>query len=245
MTALYRASGSAPAVIDRTSLKRLLVAYPGLRELEGPLGRRLATECTFFRVPDRAILFEEEDFCTAYPLIVSGSARVVRAGVTGREIVLYHVGAGEHCLLSALGLLAGWQHSARAVAEGRTSGAVIPGHLFRDVMRSDARFSTDVFAAAACRVDVLVRLIEQISILNIDQRLALLILSRGREIHATHQDLADELGCARENVSRALGRFHRKGIVVLGRGRVEVLDEAPLRSIAAAGRLISEARTTP
>jgi len=186
-----------------------------------------------FRANDRDTLFDEAAFCTAYPLIVSGSARVIKAGTTGREIILYHVGAGEHCLLSALGLLAGSRHPARAIAEGWTSGVVVPADLFRDLVQSGGEFRNQVYAAAARRVGLLIRLIEQISILSIDQRLALLILSRGSEIRATHQDLADEIGCARENVSRALGRFHRSGIVGLGRRRITVLDTAPLISIAA------------
>jgi CRP/FNR family transcriptional regulator len=110
---------------------------------------------------------------------------------------------------------------------------VIPADLFRALMQSADRFSADVFRALARRIDVLVGLIEQISVLSIDQRLAALLLTRGREIRATHQELADELGCARENLSRALGRFRRSGLVQLSRSRVVVLDAAALTSIAA------------
>lgn len=228
--------GRADNVLDPSRVKPLLAAYPGLGELAPDVAVRLQSECASFRAADRDVLLEEEDFCTAYPLIVAGSARVVKCGVSGREIVLYHVRAGEYCLLSAVGLLAGTRHPARAIAEGKTSGVVVPADLFRDLMRSPGRFSAEVFSAVARRIDVLVGLIEQISILHVDQRLAVLLLSRGHEIRATHQDLADEIGCARENVSRALGHFRRHGFVRLGRGRVTVLQTGPLTSIAAAER---------
>ena len=46
----------------------------------------------------------------------------------------------------------------------------------------------------------------------------------GQAIATTHQDLASELGTAREVVSRELKRFEDTGWVRLGRGHIEVLD---------------------
>ncbi|HJQ97842.1 MAG TPA: Crp/Fnr family transcriptional regulator [Candidatus Polarisedimenticolaceae bacterium] len=235
-------------MIDGRRLARILEAYPSLRETSREIQERIAAEGTFFEAADRDVLFQERDFCTGFPMIVAGSARVVRWGSKGREIVLYHVGAGEFCLLSTVGILAESRHAACAVAEGRTAGAVLSPALFRELARSTGSFATDLFGSVARRVDLLVGLIEQISILSIDQRLALLILSRGPDVRATHQSLADEIGCARENVSRALGRFHREGIVSLGRGRVRILDPRPLTAIAATDdppRIRAASRSAP
>jgi len=44
----------------------------------------------------------------------------------------------------------------------------------------------------------------------------------------THQALADELGTAREVVSRILEGFETRGAVRLRRGRVEVIDRSRL-----------------
>jgi CRP/FNR family transcriptional regulator len=51
-------------------------------------------------------------------------------------------------------------------------------------------------------------------------------------VHATHQQLADELGSVREMVSRLLKGFAEQGLVRLGREQVEVLDAAGLRKLA-------------
>ena len=220
-------------MIDRRRLERVLTNYPALRAMSHEIRARVEAEGTYFEAADRDVLLQERDFCTMFPMIVSGSARVVRSGSSGREIILYHVVAGEFCLLSTVGLLAGSRHPACAVAEGRTTGAVLPPALFRDLARSTESFAAAIFGSVARRIDLLVRLIEQISMLSIDQRLALLILSRGPDVRATHQTIADEIGCARENVSRALGRLHRKGIVSLARGRVRILNARPLTAIAA------------
>jgi CRP/FNR family transcriptional regulator len=47
--------------------------------------------------------------------------------------------------------------------------------------------------------------------------------------------LADELSTVREIVTRLLRRFERQGWVRLGRERIELLDAAALRAVAAAG----------
>ncbi len=221
-------------MLDAAQWKLLVASYPGLSELDAGLAARLTSQGRPFRARGGVVLFEEKDFCTAYPLIVAGTVRAVKSGASGKEILLYRVRAGEHCLLSAIGLVAGWRHSGRAVAEGTTAGVVVPGDLFRAMMRSGGRFSADVYMALARRVDVLVGLIEQISLLNIHQRLAALLLASGREVRATQQELADDLGCARENLSRALGRLRRQGFVRVERSRIAVLDVPALSSIATA-----------
>ena len=67
---------------------------------------------------------------------------------------------------------------------------------------------------------------------KLDQRLATLLLGKGRVVYATHQQLADELGSVREIVSRLLKGFAEQGLVRLGREQVEVLDPAGLRRVA-------------
>jgi len=60
------------------------------------------------------------------------------------------------------------------------------------------------------------------------------LIARPSPIHATHQVLADELGSAREMVSRLLKGFADQGWVRLGREQIEVLDPAALAHLAAA-----------
>ncbi len=55
-----------------------------------------------------------------------------------------------------------------------------------------------------------------------------------REISATHEELAAELGTAREVVSRLLKEFERLGAITLARGRIELKADAALRRPARA-----------
>lgn len=68
--------------------------------------------------------------------------------------------------------------------------------------------------------------------MRLDQRLAALLLGHGREVHTTHQLLAQDLGSVREIVSRLLKGFEHRGLVKLGRETIEILDPAGLRQLA-------------
>jgi CRP/FNR family transcriptional regulator, anaerobic regulatory protein len=94
-------------------------------------------------------------------------------------------------------------------------------------------FRRYVFGVFADRLADLMALAEAVAFQRLDQRLAHALLGRGATLHLTHQQLADELGTVREIVSRLLSRFERAGWVRLGRERVEVLDAAALRALAA------------
>jgi CRP/FNR family transcriptional regulator len=77
----------------------------------------------------------------------------------------------------------------------------------------------------------LMALVEAVAFQRLDQRLAAALLGHGPVVHATHQSLADQLGTAREIVSRLLQRFERAGLVRLSRERIDILDAAGLRAL--------------
>ena len=66
----------------------------------------------------------------------------------------------------------------------------------------------------------------------IEQRLAKVLLEKRSDvIRVTHQGLADELGTAREVISRILKDFEKKGMVKLKRGIIFIQDQEALVQI--------------
>ena len=80
------------------------------------------------------------------------------------------------------------------------------------------------------------QLVEEVAFHRLDQRLAALLLGKGRVLHVTHQQLADELGSVREFVSRLLKGFAAQGLVKPSREQIEILDPAGLRRLACGSR---------
>lgn len=74
---------------------------------------------------------------------------------------------------------------------------------------------------------------EEVSFRPVERRLAAWLLSQAgaRPVSATHQEIAVELGSAREVVSRHLKRLEAAGLVRLGRSSLEVCDPEGLRRL--------------
>jgi len=92
-----------------------------------------------------------------------------------------------------------------------------------------------VFETMAQRLTEVMTLAEEIAFGKMDRRVAGLLVqrfSRDRAFAATHEELAVELGTAREVVSRLLKDFERMGAIAMARGRLELRNASLLRDLA-------------
>ena len=205
--------------------------YPVLKALPEPLAQRFA-DCQPVTVPAGTVLFDVQQPCRGFPLVVAGSIRIVKPAANGRELPLYRVVPGESCIITTSCLLGHADYNARGVAEVESTLVLLPHDLFDQLLDQPA-FRSFVFTLFSERVADLMQLVEEVAFRKLDQRLAGLLLGKGKMVHATHQQLADELGSVREMVSRLLKSFAEQGLVRLTREQVEILDPAGLRRMAA------------
>ncbi|MBF0306284.1 MAG: Crp/Fnr family transcriptional regulator [Alphaproteobacteria bacterium] len=213
----------------------LVDGFPDLSRLEDEPMRLLARSARRIEVPAGTVLFSEGAECSSYVLVLAGSILVRKVSENGREIVLYRVERGQSCVLTTSCLMTRADYAAEGIAETPVGAAVVPAATFQTLLGLSARFRDFVFSAYATRIADLLMLIEEVAFGRIDLRLAQALLAqrdeRG-EIRGTHQDLAVELGTAREVVSRQLKEFERRGWLALHRGRIEVLAPAALAEMA-------------
>ncbi len=200
--------------------------YPVLGHL--PESLRDLQEMT---VPAGAVLFDEHQACQGFPFVLSGGIRIVKTAANGRELPLYRVLPGESCIITSSCLLGRTDYNARGVTESETILALLPRDRF-DALLAVPAFRDFVFHLFAERIAELMQLVEEVAFRKLDQRLANLLLGKGRHLQVTHQQLADELGSVREMVSRLLKGFAAQGLVRLGREQIEILDPSGLRKLS-------------
>lgn len=205
--------------------------YPVLAALPADLHQRLMATMQSMTVPAGTVLFDERQPCLGFPFVLAGSIRVTKAAANGRELPLYRVLPGESCIITSSCLLGHAAYNARGTTEAASTLILLPRNLF-DELLGQAAFRDFVFNQFAERMAELMQLVEEVAFRKLDQRLASLLLGKGRVLHTTHQQLADELGSVREMVSRLLKGFAEQGLVRLGREQVEILEPAGLRLIA-------------
>ncbi len=194
--------------------------------------RLLAERAVRLQAPAGRRLFQAGDPCREFLLVLQGCIRVQYLDETGNEIVLYRVRAGETCILTTSCLLGDADYPAEGLVEEDLVATAVTLPVFRRALASEA-VRNFVFAAMGRRlVDLMLR-IDELAFRRLDRRLARHLLDRRTAVvHTTHQDIAVELGSAREVVSRLLKDFERKGWVRLGRGRIEILHAGALAALA-------------
>jgi len=182
--------------------------------------------------PAGTILFDENQPCQGFPLLLSGSLRVIKSSANGRELQLYRVMPGESCILTSSCLLGDTPYQARGIVEESLEMIMLPAGVFHVLLGKHDAFRRYVFRLFTERLTDMMQLVTAVAFQKLDQRLAALLIAKTGPIHLTHQAIADELGSAREIVSRLLKGFAEQGWVKLGREQITLTDIAALKKFA-------------
>jgi CRP/FNR family transcriptional regulator len=214
-----------------------LDAFPDLKTRCDPMWYAIAARARETRFSANTLLFDCGDNCRNLLFLLEGSIRVYKTFENGRELVLYHLQAGECCSLSTSVLLSGGCYSATGLTESETHAVLIPKADFHEAFDRSADFRRYVGMQLGGRLDAMLMLLETVGTRNVEARLARWLLDHRSEsdrVVASHRELASELGTAREVVSRYLKYFEKKGFVRLSRKSIELADVSALdRQVAA------------
>jgi CRP-like cAMP-binding protein len=118
-------------------------------------------------------------------------------------------------------------HSADLVGGEKSAVMLIPAAALRAVIQANPDVVLGALAQLGETISKLSDELEEMRYLELDERLSRVIARRAhglREIRTTHEELAQQVGATRENVSRALKRLERRRAIACHRGRIEVLD---------------------
>lgn len=211
-----------------------LQSFPPLLALE-PIARDILTKSArIVEAPIGTVGYREGGACGAYVMRLAGQSRVYKMSASGREILLYRVAAGETCVITTTCLLGNSDYPASTIVEEPIRDVIIPAAAFNQLMVDSAVFRRFVMTNYGALISDLIVLLDEVAFHSLDARLAKLLLDANSEtISRTHQLIANELGTAREVVSRQLKRFEQKGWVALGRGHIELTNLAALEKLAA------------
>lgn len=218
--------------MDKTDVLEKFSFY---REAPPLLQGKIAEGAAFAALLPGATFYREGEVCGHFAVVGRGNIRVFKTAASGREMTLYHVQDGQPCLVNMLCILLGRSAMATAVVEAPTEAVVFNGATFRDWVNEHAVVRSYVFETMAQRLVEVMTLAEEIAFGKMDRRVAGLLIqrfSRDRAFAVTHEELAVELGTAREVVSRLLKDFERMGAIAMARGRLELRNASLLRDFA-------------
>jgi CRP/FNR family transcriptional regulator len=209
--------------------------FPRLNKINDAVINDLMNNAGTISMPAKATAFHQGDACSNYLLILSGSIRVMTRAENGREIVLYRLGDGDSCVLTTSCLFGNARYPAEGVSETDVTALAIPAEKFHRAIQQSKPFREFVFSSFSSHLGSLISLVEEVAFGRLDIRLTRHLLKRSNDqqiLETTHQQLATELGSAREVISRQLKDFESRGWLKLHRGSIEIVDKQALEQLA-------------
>lgn len=177
---------------------------------------------------ENEIILQENSYIKAIPIVTKGSIRVLRSDESGHEILLYYLKAGESCIMSFLGGLHQDTSKIKAIAEEDTEILFIPVDRINILIREYPEWLNYIFKLYHKRFEELLEIVNAVAFKKMDERLLNLIQlkcknNKSHVLQITHEQLAHELGTAREVISRLLKQLEQANIVTLGRNKITLM----------------------
>lgn len=207
---------------------------------------RLAERCVSRSVGSNVVLFTAGEPYRGLYMVETGRVRVYRLSSDGREQVLHIEGPGR--TVAELPLFDGGPYPASAVTLEESRLVFLPRADFERAYRTNPDFAHVIIQTLGKRLRHFVHVTETLAFRDVASRLALLLAGyadrAGRPTDAgveltlgrTQEEIALEIGAARESVSRAFKQLQSRGLVQsVDRDRLLIPDLARLRTLAAPG----------
>jgi CRP/FNR family transcriptional regulator len=210
------------AVFEETTM-----STPGLPQ---PL-----SDAAEFTLPAGERVFFQGQQAENYLVVTRGVVKVFARSSEGREVVLYRVRAGEMCTLTTCCMLSHSKYPAEAVTETEVAAIAMGVEPFERALNESGAFRQYVFSNFSARLADIMQRMEQLVLDSVQLRLARCLLRKADTdsmVHATHEQLALEIGTAREVVSRHLKGLEQEGLIGLKRGSITLLRPGALRAIS-------------
>lgn len=209
-------------------------------DLDDEVLRRLASRAIEKRLEKDEVLFIAGEPASGLYVIAEGSVRAFRSWPDGREQVIHVEKAVT--TIAEVPVFDGGNFPSTVAAEEATTVLYIPREAVREICLKHPQLALAAARLLARRLRGCAELVESLSLREVGQRLAQLILkeanSRGTETpdglsfeqRLTHNQLAARLGTVREVVTRSLYRLQTQGLVHVHGKKVTVPDIDALRS---------------
>lgn len=227
------------ATPDRSARKEMPARHPE-KMPDDYQWRDLIKSARVMTLPARTLAIRAGDPCNNFLLIEKGTIRVSQRSQDGRSLTLHRANAGEVCVYTLQALIESRDYDVDLYSEDQAQVLSVPQQEFYRCMAESEAFRRFIVSLLSRRLCDMTRLVQQVAFQGLDLRLACqlgqLFERRGdARLEVTHLELANELGCTREVVSRLLKEFEQKGCVRLYRGSIELLSSDTLEQLTASG----------
>lgn len=169
-------------------------------------------------------------------IIRSGQMKIYLSSGNGNEIMLYRLRKNDVCILSIMSLMKKFNLAVCARAEEAAEIVTLPEAVYMEINQENQAMKEYNQSILIERISEAFGILSSAAWGSTEQRLAELLLyyqkdAGGAHIRVTHEILAEDIGTAREVISRTLKQFQDQGLIKTERGRIQILDKDGLAGL--------------
>jgi len=181
------------------------------------------------------LVHRSEEVCKGLMTVLKGELRAYLLSDEGREVTLFHVYENSVCVLSASCLMEAVDFDVLIEAAEDTEVVVFPSVQLKSLLQKNPSVELYLYKAAADKFSEVMWTMQQILFRKTDQRIAAYlwdasIRKNSNTLSVIHEEIAKDIGSAREVVTKILKYFAEDGVVQLKRGKIILLDKDKLRN---------------
>jgi CRP/FNR family transcriptional regulator len=189
------------------------------------------------------VLFSEGDNATGFFILLSGRLKIFKLSPDGKEQILHFVEPGDP--FAEVALFAGTHYPAHAEALKESRAIFFPRAAFEKLIKRDPDLAMNMLAILSQRLKYFARLVEDLSLKEVPQRLAAYLLYLGGtennnlpvDLNISKGQLASLLGTIPETLSRILSKLAAQGFIEVKGRTMKLLKREALESLAAGEKL--------
>lgn len=200
-------------------------------------------EKEFFRKNIKVLDFREGDLIytpakdsLGMVQVLKGAIRAYLISDEGKKATIFRLRQGEFCMLTMSCAMSQITFDVEVEACEDCQLLLLPTEVFSSVEQQNIFVKNFSLELMMERMSSLVEAVQQMMFLNLEQRLASYLLDESSQLksdtlHLTQEQIAENIGSAREAVSRTLKRMKEKDLISVGRGCIHILDKKELYAL--------------
>lgn len=195
--------------------------------LSNALKEEIESYSLFKELPKGVKILREGQYIKAIPIVLSGLIKVFTRH-EDKELLLYYIKPNESCIMSFTASLKNEPSAVFAITEETTTALLLPIEKTSTWIKEYPDMNMLFFQQYNLRYSELLSTIHHVLFNKMDKRLFDYLkekseLTQKKVIKMSHRQIANELGTAREVISRVMKKLESEGKLIQHSSSIEIL----------------------
>ena len=171
--------------------------------------------------------------CLGMIYVIKGVIRTYLTSESGKKATMFRLREGEVCVLSMSCVMSAITFDVEVETDQDCELLVIPASVFSRISGENMYVENFSYKVVTERFSAIVEAMQQMMFMSLEQRVITFLLDESAAVgtdvlQITQEQLAENIGSAREAVTRVLKQLKAKELLNVGRGKIEILKRKEL-----------------